>query len=316
VRFGVIVAAVASAYAVQVHADAVRRVVLVNPTPDLVHAARTALAPWAIDVVERGTQDPVDATVANAMVVEESADHIVWLADGELIVVDNAGAVERRPAPAGAGDPPAAAAVALSLKTVLRLPDLPPSFVDPPRPAEPPAPVAEPIAPPSERAFHVAPEITLGGRTTSGSAGAQTRVSIGVGGTVSRFRFGAYAGFGPPADVEQAGFRGTWSDIEVGGVAGIALRFRERWTVEPRLRGAVHVTDLRGERGPEMFDRADVAAEAAADLAVRWGDRFWIEGGLGAGVWFDARAQTDGNQTIFDPPRTVAHTFVGVGAQL
>ena len=52
----VLAAVILGAAAPATASDPVKRVVLINPTPELAHAARTALAPWKIDVLEFRTE--------------------------------------------------------------------------------------------------------------------------------------------------------------------------------------------------------------------------------------------------------------------
>jgi hypothetical protein len=111
-------------------ADA-RRVVLVDPGPALEHAARTALEPWQVDILVVSAPSPgasAPAAQAQAQLIAQTHDAgtVVWVSEHAagyaLWMYDRAAhhAVARPLSSAPPFDAPGAAAVALSLKTLLR----------------------------------------------------------------------------------------------------------------------------------------------------------------------------------------------------
>jgi hypothetical protein len=124
------------------------RVVLMTPEPAFERALRTALGPWAMRVSALSRETPgavMPGSAARARLIAqaESADALIWISSNSegraLWVYDvRSDTVSARPVP----DPPlsaaSAAALALSVKTVLRAPLETP--LDQPLAAPPPAP--------------------------------------------------------------------------------------------------------------------------------------------------------------------------------
>jgi hypothetical protein len=306
---------------------AIRRVVLVNPTPDLAHAARTALAPWTIEVVEETRTSPVDATLAASIAHDRVAERVAWLDGGELVVVDPAtGEGERRPAPAGADDAPAAASVALSLKTLLRLPPIPviaPPVAAPPVAAPPVAVAAtsvppEPaiaIAAPPGRRLRIVPEVGGGVRFALGSRLApQPRVAVGAGFAHAGWaglRPSLVAGFGPAVDAGTAGLQGTWSDIELGAQVVYLHSITSRVAVVPRIRVSAHRTRVWGRLPPQdTLDVVSYGAETAFGGAV-WVRAGRVRAGVGgeAGAWLGLPDYIRRNNVVFESASVTAQVY-------
>jgi hypothetical protein len=112
-------------------AQAQARVVLISPGPALENAARAALEPWRVEVVvldaeSPGATAPRANEVARAIALEHAATAVVWVSAHDqgyaLWVYDVASqrVIERRLNTEPPFDQATAAAVALSVKTLLR----------------------------------------------------------------------------------------------------------------------------------------------------------------------------------------------------
>lgn len=211
------------------------------------HALDVALSPWGVTIVDihpepPGATMPMAVDRARAVANDARADVVVWisLASGGYAVwiydvaSDHASARELGSAPPF--DDVTAAAVALSLKTLLR---------------------ATVVAPPRERFGAVLEE---GGWVIGVNAGAVARI-----GTAPPLegRFGVHAsvwpaywkhlwglsleastGLGVP--VEASAFTGELRDNAVGLALGARLRLSALLSLEPSLGGAVHLLTLDG----------------------------------------------------------------------
>lgn len=123
-----------------------RRVALLALSPPLVRALHTALVPWRmqLEVVDREPPRgsvPGSARQAQLLARELDADVLVWVssdAEGEALWIYEAAedAVRARPFPGQLLDDARAAALALSVKTWLRLDAEPPPALATPAPAE------------------------------------------------------------------------------------------------------------------------------------------------------------------------------------
>jgi hypothetical protein len=296
---------------------AIHRVVLVNSGPDLAHAARAALAPWTIEVIEETRPaPPADDAAAIELGRERGADRVAWLAGGELIVVDPAtGASARRPAPDGAGDPAAAASVALTLKTVLRLPPPTVAVVE-----EPPPPQIDdqvPDEPPGER-IRVVPEV--GGAVRmwfGGSIDVQPRATVALGfvhPSFPRWRPSLVGSFGPAVEGGRGSFRGEYADVELGAQLALELPLSRAWSIVPRARVTVHRIHISG-RLPmmETFDAHDTSVEAGADVAGWWrSGGFRAGAGVGAAALLGLPDYERQNSTVFESPSLGIQLFLTV----
>jgi hypothetical protein len=294
----------------------IRRVVLVNPTPDLAHAARTALAPWTIEVVEETRTDPVDATLAATIAADRVADRVAWLDGGELIVVDPAtGENERRPAPAGASDAPAAASVALSLKTLLRLPPVPEvALITPVPPPDEPV-VDDGVAAPPRRRMRLVPE--AGGAVRfpiGGTLAAQPRVTFGFGVNHPRWRrwrASVVGAVGPEVEAGKGSLQGTWFDVEAGAQLAYEHSVHPRLAVVPRLRIAGHRTHVFGRLPPQdTLDAIAYGVEIAAEAAI-WLRAGRFHAGVGGGMsgWVGFPDYIRRNVMVFESAPATAQVY-------
>lgn len=278
------------------------RVVLADPDPELLRAVQSALAPWRLEVVvEEGP--PTDEAAAEARARARTARFVVWRREGALVVFDrDRGAIEERASAAGPLDAVDAAAAALTVKTLMRLPP-------PPPPPEEPPPIGPPIARPG---LAVRAQAALAVRIARGS-------TTEVGGRLVAaalvrplprlaWRIGAAVDLGSPARVQHAGFQGTWTDWAVLALASWTFH-RAAWEIEPQLGAGVTRSALDGT---QMFsDRRERATLGLLRGGVTMRRRAgrWTFGGTVGADWIPGtptytRAGTSAR--IFEVPGVAA----------
>lgn len=330
-----VVMAVMGTAAAPAAAEPVRRIAIVNPTPELMHAAAAALAPWRIEVVDAGAPaiDPtgadshplIDTPRAIAIAHDRGADRIAWLDAGELVVLDpETGISERRPAPDGADDPAAAAAVALSIKTVLRLPPPPTTPTTPDPVADPGVREPQPIElAPTAPVITLVPSAAGGIRVPiDGTLAAHPRIELGLGavfGAWPALRPALIVGYAPSVgDVGRAGLKGEWSDLELGARLAIALPLGARWSLVPGVSIAAHLVHVTGSLPPqEELDARDAGGSAGAELTLWWSAGRWAFGvGGGAAMWFGFSDYARNNVMVFESPRVTAQAQAAVQVAL
>jgi hypothetical protein len=250
------------------------RALVLDPDVTLRAAIADSLRPWLIEVVAEPAP-PGDREAAVERGTAANARYVIWREGGELVVLDREGdQVERRGAAAGPLDPIAAAAAALSVKTMLRLPPL--------AVAAPVAPAPQPSGPADGIELRVA-------------ASSSARYEYGLDGNVAlRFgasiavrpwrdrdwRFAVIGDGGASATVDQAGFHGDWWNwaalIGASWDHGIG-----DWELGPWLAVGVEHSSLRGTEAG--MSRSEEALEPAVrgGLAARYrsGD-LWVGGQL------------------------------------
>ncbi len=235
------------------------RVLLADPDPELLHAVQSSLSPWKLALVVE-YEVPADDTSARARADVAGARFVVWRERDQLVVFDrDRGVSERRPARAGSFDAVTAAAAALTVKTMMRLP---------PPPEDAGAAVS--ISPTPSSGGHV--EIRL---EAGGAARLATGSDIGVGGrgliavmvrpsAAHGWRIGARGDLGTSTSVDHSGFKGTWSDWALLAAASWTYE-RGAWEVEPWL-------GIGGARGSLDGTETSVPrSERATSLTVRGG---------------------------------------------
>jgi hypothetical protein len=176
------------------------RVVLIAPPAALARAAHDQLAPYHIDVVVADAAPPSGADGARAIAGRYGARAVAWVQGGALVVFDAVdGETAERPAPAPLDDA-SAAALALTLKTVLRERW---SIED----AATPAPVVIDLA------------VTAGLRMHGGAA--EPRVGLGVDYRLDDWPIlvGLRGGLGGGVPAHADTFSGTWNDRTLGAIA-------------------------------------------------------------------------------------------------
>lgn len=175
------------------------RVIVADSDPALRDAIVKSLRPWKFEVV-LDADAPADAAETAA---RANARYVVWRDGADLVVFDRDTKLsDRRPAQSGALDPLGAAAAALSVKTMMRLPPEPP--------------VDTPPVETTDDGIELRPEVGFGSRF---EVGLDTNIALRfLGGVAVRpwrdhgFRFGALGDFGASAIVDQGGFHGTWNN--------------------------------------------------------------------------------------------------------
>lgn len=264
--------------AVAAHAAERRRVALLVDDPVLEHAVVVALEPWNLEVVPVRQGRPTPTVPAAASEAQRIADAqhagaVVWTtgegADCGLWVFDvETQQLVARKVELGVLDPAAAAAVALSAKTLLR---------------------ASTVAPPAERVGAAAIsrpreqlrlEAIAGGQAQFGTPQSfELRLGAAIAWYPRQLRhwLGLSAGVlaGPGVSVDRPGFSGQLTDITVGLAARAKVEFARRWDFEPSLGVSLHITSLDGGIPPlgirAHVDKLDPALDVGATLDVSLG---------------------------------------------
>jgi hypothetical protein len=208
----------------------------------------------------------------------DTARFVVWRNGGELVVYDRElGSIERRDTHAGVLDAPAAAAAALTIKTMMRLPP-------PPELAPELAPSLAALAPGPDVRLQVGLATRLArGDTTAFSTRIAGGVAVRPWGTAG-WRFGVVAEGGTATDVARAGFKGTWRDWAALGVVSWS-HVRAAWEIEPHAAAGVRRAALEGSEPNALRTEVTTLPAVRAGLALRWRARRWS---LGAQLALDA----------------------------
>jgi hypothetical protein len=302
-----------------------QRVVLADDDAELRRAIERALAPWHLVVVLEGPP-PADAAEAQQRAIRDTARFVVWRAGGQLVVYDRElDSVERRTSRTGALDPPTAAAAALTVKTMMRLP----APADEPPPDKPPA-----DEPPADLAAPALPAPVLAPATLRVEAGAAARIASGDASTTPRIAAGValrpwptawwlgLAGDGGPSlGVSRAGFKGGWSEWSVRATVGRALGLDagETWQLEPALALGVRHSSLDGAETGAPRSESATLADAQASVAVRWCYAGWSVGAVAMfGVTLAAPTyiKTGAAAEIFQVPGSALELGARIGRDL
>jgi len=255
-----------------------QRVVLADLDPELRHAMEQSLAPWHLQVVVE-SMAPDNTAAAEQRADIDTARFVVWRDADQLIVYDRElGSVERRDSRAGVLDPPTAAAAALTIKTMMRLPP----------PADEPIALPAPVPVAAEPASLVRIQARVSTRVAPGDA---TAVTARVGGTATLrpwpawgWRFGISGDGGSSTSVSRAGFKGAWSEWSLAAVASWASVFGA-WQLEPDAGFGLRRSTLDGT------EMSAARTETATLMTVRgglWVCRRYARWTFGVGVHGDA----------------------------
>lgn len=278
-----------------------QRVVLADPDPELRHAMEQALAPYLLQVVIEGPA-PIDAAIAAQRAHADTARFVVWRDGDQLVVYDRElGSTERRASQAGMLDPPTAAAAALTIKTMMRLP--PP----PDESAPPPAVAASGV--------ELRLQTHIAGRITRSN---DTYVSARFGGAVAirpwpdaAWRFGVAADTGSASTVNDASFKGTWSEWSALGIVSWTFT-HGAWELEPHVGFGVRRSTLDGTEMNTPRSDAATLATARTGVWARWRiARFTIGATLAADAIFGTPTYT---KTI--NPRSPVFQEPGLGVEV
>ncbi|HEY4179960.1 MAG TPA: hypothetical protein VGM90_24125 [Kofleriaceae bacterium] len=282
-KFFVVVAALGG---VVLANPAPRRVVVTDPDPELLQAIKVSLRPWRIEVVT--TPD-------------DSAEFVVSREGDELVVMDRQHATtERRPARSGVLDPVSAAESALTVKTMMRLP--PPETVE----------TEVPTIPVEPEQSGVAVRVQLGAGVNAALGGDDGTVANGQLGVFVRpgstnWRFGMRGELATSTSVDVGGFKGTWNELAVLGIASWSHSLGASLEIEPWLGAGVARGVLDGtETMMIVRHETSVGARLAGGGIVRW-----VHGAfsVGAGLELDGSpgrstytktTQGMGNPAIFN----------------
>jgi hypothetical protein len=264
-----------------------RRIAVLTPDDELLRAISLSLSPWGVETIRSNALPPAPSQpeavrVTSRLARDLGVDAVVWVSStegGSLLWVFDARAGDvttRMLAEITPFDSAAAAAVALSVKTVLR---------------------SSAVAPPAER-FGAQPDTSLTERSSALEFGAggqwvsprQPELRFEVAGTVwiaAARRLGASLelSYGPGLAIEDALYRGTYREF----IAGVKGRYRiihlpTLWTAVS-LGGAAHWTRLSGtlvdsslERSVDRF-RLSLEAEASMSVVVGSGAYIGVSAG-------------------------------------
>jgi hypothetical protein len=222
------------------------RLVLVSSDRELERATSAALAPWAVDVMVRPDRDvgptmPQAAERAQALAAENRARAVVWIASAEgrpslwLYDVTTRKAVAVRLASPPPFDPPAAAAIALAIKTLIRFSQVAPETER----------YAPPPPPPARRLLLEA----RGGARVRQDAPVEPGFGLAAVLMPRALRplgFAAGLRAGPGFEVERGSFVGHYDDLAVAAGLRLALALGGGFALVPSAGVSGHLGRLRG----------------------------------------------------------------------
>ena len=229
------------------------RVLLVAPPAGLEPAVRAALSAWPITVVVDDADDipspgpsmPGSAERARALAARHRAGAVVWLSDDgggghALWIYDRASrrTAARRLTRTPPFDEPTAAAVALSIKTLLRHSSVVPAVER--------YGVEEARVEIASRPPRLLIDTLAGARIRPRGPGAEPRLGVGVRAAIARLALAARFHVGPGVSVDAPRFTGQFSDLQLAG--GLAARIPlgrglELW---PGAGASLHFTEIDG----------------------------------------------------------------------
>jgi hypothetical protein len=266
--------------AVAIVLAAMRDVVLIGGGKELREAVTAALEPWELHVVASDVAPPpVDvprATVAGRAIAQKgNAVGVVWVGDHALVVYDaeTDQLVARDLSQLPPYDAPTAAAIALSVKTLLRSSAVAPKKeqigappVEAPPAETPPAPIPPP--PPAEPVATV----EIGGAIRAIGGSADTRVGLGAAYWKEESGYalaiGLAGAIGPGLGLEEPRFRGHFDEVSVGASVRARLPIVSWLRVEPRVGGTLHVTRIDGVALPTAQTAKRSLANGSVDAGA------------------------------------------------
>jgi hypothetical protein len=276
-------------------ADTTKRVVLADTDPELRQAVELSLRPWRIEVIVDANA-PTDLATARTRADVGAARFVVWREGAELVVFDRERELsERRTVRVGSLDPLSAEAAALSIKTMMRLP-----------PLEPGDPVTATV--PQSDGIELRFEAGAGPRYEQGLDG-NVALRFAAGAMVKPWRdrgwrVGVIGDFGASATVDQAGFKGTWSNWAALGYASWTLT-RGPWELEPWAAIGAERSSLDGTEMATARSEHTTLAVVRGGIAGRRRVGIWsvglivaLEGVVGAPTYTKLNAPAD----VFEVP--------------
>ena len=281
------------------HADGTTRVLIADADPELQRAVKATLAPWHLEVVAHAER-PTDTTHAQLIGDAQTARFVVWREHGDLVVFDRErGEAEHRLAPSGPLDPASAAAAALTVKTLMRLPPLE-TVAEAPPPTVPTDVVIAPV--PDDSGVELRLQGGLATRVARGDRndfGGRANLAVFVKPTDLGLRLGIAGEVGTTSDVQGAGFKGTWRDWSVFGLASWSFVLAPRWEIEPYVGAGALRSNLDGEEAMTERHERETLATLRGGTFVRLRAGAFSVGGVLA---FDAT------------PGTPTYTRMGMGS--
>ncbi|HEX6277557.1 MAG TPA: hypothetical protein VFZ53_31150 [Polyangiaceae bacterium] len=288
-----------------------RRVVVLQPDEELFRAVALSLSAWGIDTTESDAAPPEPSQpeavqAASRLARELGVEAVIWISTadrGSLLWVFDARAGDvttRLLAETPPFDSAGAAAVALSVKTVLRS-----SVLAPPAErfgAQPPAPA--PSEPPrADRSFAL--ELGAGGYLVAERQAALRLELAALGWMLASRRLGVSLEFstGPSLELDDTGFRGRYREI----VAGASVRYRvvrERTlSAAVSLGGAAHFTSLEATLEGELersAHRVNPSLDAEASVSGHWASAY-LGAALGLAYFPTYRRYLVEGEPVFSP---------------
>lgn len=268
-----------------------RRVAVLGVDRELERALDLALAPWGVETVPSAmdlSSSPTDALrLASALARRIAAEAVVWVSSserGSLLWVFDAHAGEvttRMLAEVPPFDGATAAAVALSVKTILRA-----SVIAPPaeRFGAPPPPPAE-VEP--SAALEAGLNLTLLARDR-----VEPRLELApVLWPSDRLGLALELSLGPGLGVDAAGYRGRYHAVVAGGEARVEVLRGSRVSAVVSLGGAAHFTMLRGayeDEPAQRVRRLSGSLDVETSLSFRVASALYL-GASGGVALFPAR---------------------------
>lgn len=237
------------------------RIALIDPDAELLRAVSLSLEPWGVetamvDAPLPEASQPAAVQSARALAQELGVQGVVWVTSaeaGSLLWVFDSEADEvttRMLTETPPFDSAAAAAVALSVKTMLRprvveQPVEPPPepTVTPERPPAPPAPPAPPPGPPPLAAL----EVGAGGRWVGYPPEPRLSAAVLAWPALQR-RLGASVDVstGPGRRIEDPRYRGRYQEIIAGAQARLRLLHSRSLSAAVAVGGALYWSRLEG----------------------------------------------------------------------
>lgn len=274
------------------------RVIIADADDKLRTAIADMLRPWTIEIDDAAPRSR-DAALAYAF--DHADRYVIWREPGALVVLDrNTNEQLRRPMSDGPIDDIRAAAIALSVKTMLRLEPIAPKTTTTTVVVRPPPPSVS-VVPPIMRLA-----ITAGGRVEEGI---DSNLALRFGASFSVRLTGAWWLFvlgdaGASATVDQAGFHGTWMHFST--LAGASYAWQaDDWEFAPWLAAGIQHSSVSGTEQQMSRTETSFLADVRGGFAVRRQFGAIAIGPVAAVEWLPATrtyTQLGGPAKVFEIP--------------
>src|SRR5688572_793901 len=299
-----------------------RRVAVLQPDGELLRALSIALSPWGLETVRSDAALPVSSQpeavqMASRLAQELDVQALVWITSAEsgsllwVFDVSSGDVTARMLAETPPFDGAAAAAIALSVKTVLR---------------------SSGVAPPEER---------LGSRTEPANAPRSVALELGAGGRwfaadAVDFRLGlagvtwltrsrnlglSFAvSWGPGLPIDEPAYTGSYRELTAGGAARFRAIRAPRLSLSVALGATAHWATLdgtvaRGSRKSRV-ERINASLDLAAALDVSVSGAVYLGASAAGGYSLRNRRFLVEGTPIFSPWPLTATLEGHVGAEL